>query len=275
MIDAALKASRRIIRDFGELDKLQVSRKGVDDFVTKSDLKSSEIILGILCEFADYSVLNEEGGNSDKKGDGFKKYRWIIDPLDGTVNFMHAIPMFAVSIALEEIDVKSGKREIIAGVISLPVMQEVYYAAKGMGAWVEKIGHVSASGQKERVRVSSRVGPSGLLHSFGAIEIGDENHQKRALSLIEQKKHVRYFGSTSISLAFLASGKFDIYFQHSENLWDVAAGILLVKEAGGVVVNFQGENFDLSDFDISQEKYDIVATNVPLLKQLQKNDFFE
>ena len=203
MIKAAEKASKILIRDFGEVEKLQVSIKGPADFVTNSDKKVEKILIEELNKAKkNYSILSEEIGkieNSDK--DNF----WIIDPIDGTTNFLHGVPHFAISIALR------NKNEIISGLIYDPIKNEMFYAEKDNGAFLNN----------QRIRVSSKKNLNECLFASGG---------KKE---IKSKLNIRKSGSAALDLAYVASGRFDGYFQNELNLWDIAAGLILVTEAGG------------------------------------------
>ena len=203
MIKAAEKASKILIRDFGEVEKLQVSIKGPADFVTNSDKKVEKILIEELnMAKKNYSILSEEIGkieNSDK--DNF----WIIDPIDGTTNFLHGVPHFAISIALR------NKNEIISGLIYDPIKNEMFYAEKDNGAFLNN----------QRIRVSSKKSLNECLFASGG---------KKE---IKSKLNIRKSGSAALDLAYVASGRFDGYFQNELNLWDIAAGLILVTEAGG------------------------------------------
>ena len=203
MIKAAEKASKILIRDFGELEKLQVSIKGPADFVTNSDKKVEKILIEELNKAKkNYSILSEEIGkieNSDK--DNF----WIIDPIDGTTNFLHGVPHFAISMALR------SKNEIISGLIYDPIKNEMFYAEKDNGAFINN----------QRIRVSSKKSLNECLFASGG---------KKE---IKSKLNIRKSGSAALDLAYVASGRFDGYFQNELNLWDIAAGLILVTEAGG------------------------------------------
>ncbi len=207
MIKAAEKASKILIRDFGELEKLQVSIKGPADFVTNSDKKVEKILIEELNKAKkNYSILSEEIGkieNSDK--DNF----WIIDPIDGTTNFLHGVPHFAISIALR------NKNEIISGLIYDPIKNEMFYAEKDNGAFLNN----------QRIRVSNKKSLNECLFATGG---------KKE---IKSKLNIRKSGSAALDLAYVATGRFDGYFQNELNLWDIAAGLILVTEAGGKTNN--------------------------------------
>ncbi|MBT4879761.1 MAG: inositol monophosphatase [Alphaproteobacteria bacterium] len=225
MTRAALKAGRGLIRDFGEVENLQVSRKGPADFVSTADLRSDKILREEL-SFArpGYSFLTEESGET--KGTD-EEFRWIIDPLDGTSNFLHSIPHFCISIALEQ----AG--EIIAGVIYDPLRDEMFCAEKGMGAFVNN----------RRLRVSGR---TDLTESMLATGIPFSGHGDREAFVKELQvmmgeiAGVRRLGAAALDLAYVAAGKFEGYWERDLCPWDVAAGILLVQEAGGYVTEIDG-----------------------------------
>ena len=205
MIKASEKASKILIRDFGEIEKLQVSRKGPTDFVTNSDLKTEKIIIDELKKAKpNYSIISEENGIEDNKDE---KNTWIIDPIDGTVNFLHGIPHFAISIALK------SNNEIISGLIFDPIKNEMFYAEKNNGAFFNN----------HRIRVSKKNKINDCLFVTGG-------KLKKELTLPYRKS-----GCAALDLAYVASGRYDGYFQRNLNLWDIAAGILIVKEAGGVI----------------------------------------
>jgi len=207
MIKAAEKASKSIIRDFGEVEKLQVSKKGPHDFVTKTDKTVEKILIEELSKSKkNYSFITEETGtikNIDKNN------FWIIDPIDGTNNFLHGIPHFAISIALK------SKDEILSGIIFDPIKDEMFYAEKEKGAYLNN----------QRLRVSKKNHIDECLFSSNTegVKFSDLN--------------MRNSGCAALDLAYVASGRLDGYFQKKINLWDVAAGVLMVKEAGGVVNN--------------------------------------
>ena len=205
MIKASEKASKILIRDFGEIEKLQVSKKGPSDFVTNSDLKTEKIIIEELKKAKPhYSIISEENGIEDNKD---RNNTWIIDPIDGTVNFLHGIPHFAISIALK------SKEEIISGIIFDPIKNEMFYAEKNNGAYFNN----------QRIRVSKKNEINDCLFVTGG--------------KIEKEPDLPYrkSGCAALDMAYVASGRYDGYFQNNLNLWDIAAGILLVKEAGGMV----------------------------------------
>ena len=213
MIKAAEKASKILIRDFGELEKLQVSSKGPSDFVTNSDKKVEKIIIEELTKTKKkFSILSEEIGkivNSDK--DNF----WIIDPIDGTTNFLHGIPHFAISIALKI------KEEIVSGLIFDPIKNEMFYAEKNCGAYFNN----------QRIRVSKKKKLDECLFATS----GKDD--------INNVLNTRKSGSAALDMAYVAAGRFDGYFQKNLSIWDIAAGIIIVKEAGGKIsdINYSSD----------------------------------
>ncbi len=225
MVQAALKAGKSLSRDFGEVQNLQVSLKGPGDFVSQADRKAEKIIQDELMKSRPtYGFLGEE--SEEIKGtDG--AHRWIVDPLDGTTNFLHGIPIFGVSIALER------NNEIVAGVIYNPAMDELYTAERGGGAFLND----------RRLRVASRRVLSDAVIGCGVPHLGRGNHGKFLLELrhvMGEVAGVRRFGSAALDLAYVAAGRLDGYWENDLSAWDIAAGIILVREAGGYVSDFNG-----------------------------------
>ena len=214
MIKASQKASKALIRDFGEIEKLQVSVKGPSNFVTNADIKAEKIIIEELMKAKkNYSIISEEDGskiNSDSEN------VWIIDPIDGTSNFLHGIPHFAISIALK------SNNEIISGLIYDPIKDEMFYAEKNNGAFFNN----------QRIKVTKKKEIENCLFATGGKE-------KVILDLITRKT-----GSAALDMAYVAAGRYDGYFQNNLNLWDVAAGIIIIKEAGGIIneINLSNHN---------------------------------
>ena len=205
MIKASEKASKILIRDFGEIEKLQVSKKGPSDFVTNSDLRVEKIIIEELKKAKpNYSVISEENGIENNKD---KNNTWIIDPIDGTINFLHGIPHFAISIALR------SNNEIVSGLIFDPIKNEMFFAEKDNGAFFNN----------QRIRVSQKNELNNCLFATG----GKVNK--------EPNLSYRKSGCAALDMAYVAAGRYDGYFQYNLNLWDIAAGIVLVKEAGGML----------------------------------------
>ena len=233
MIKASEKASKALIRDFGEIEKLQVSIKGPSDFVSNADTKAEKIIIEELKKAKpNYSILSEEDGSETNKD---KDNVWIIDPIDGTTNFLHGVPHFAISIAL-----KSGD-EIISGLIYDPIKDEMFYAEKNNGSFFNN----------KRIRVSKKKEVDSCLFATGGKE-------EINIELITRKS-----GSAALDMAYVAAGRYDGYFQDRLNLWDVAAGIIIVKEAGGIV-----NAIDLSKNDNIKIRASSSAINEKMLTKL-------
>ena len=227
MVKACRKAAKILIRDFGEIENLQVSLKGPGNFVTASDIKVEKILIEELQKARpNYSILSEEIGaiNNDIA------FKWIIDPIDGTANFLHGIPHFAMSVGLEH------NEEIICGIIYDPIKDEMFVAEKGNGSYLNN----------QRIRVSSRSKLKDCIIFTG----GPRKEAKdRELVLVEYKNFssevlipIRKLGSASLDMAYVAAGRCDGFWQRNLNYWDIAAGIILVKESGGFVTDFKGEN---------------------------------
>ena len=238
MIKASEKASKGLIRDFGELEQLQVSIKGPSDFVTNADIKAEKIIIDELTKSRkNYSILSEESGSKENKDiDNV----WIIDPIDGTINFLHGVPHFAISIALK------SNNEIVSGLIYDPIKDEMFYAEKNNGAYFNN----------KRIRVSKRKKMEDCLFASG--EIDNENIKQKT----NAKLSIRKSGSAALDMAYVASGRYDGYFQKNLNLWDIAAGIIIVKEAGGQV----------NDLNLKQNNnINIIASSSSINEKLLKN----
>ena len=247
MYKACMKASKTLIRDFGEIEKLQVSEKGPGDFVTASDKRVEKIIINELnVENSKYSVLCEEKGELIGKN---KEKRWIIDPIDGTTNFLNGLPHFAISIAYEE------KGEILSGIIFDPIKNEMFFAEKGQGAYLNNI----------RTRVSNKSDFKNSLLVTGGPRYTSNIKDKVFKEYIELAKKVRppirKSGSAALDLAYVAAGRFDGSWQRELKYWDIAAGIIILKESGGFINNLRGDNY-------LQDKIDIVATNSKIHKEL-------
>ena len=226
MAGAALKASRLLVRDFGEVEQLQVSRKGPADFVTAADLKSEKTLQRELSKARpDYGFLLEEGGAIE--GDG--RHRWIVDPLDGTLNFMHGLPHFAISIGLE----RDG--EIVAGVIHDPTRHETFWAERGAGAHLND----------RRLRVSERRRFDEAVIATGIPFRGRQGHESylaQMAALTPLVAGIRRFGSAALDLAYVAAGRYDGFWESGLSTWDIAAGLLIVREAGGFVSELDGRS---------------------------------
>jgi len=234
MIRACEKVSKIIIRDFGELEKLQVKKKGPKDFVTKTDMRVEKILIEELSKSKkNYSFITEETGiikNSDK--DTF----WIIDPIDGTTNFLHGIPHFAISIALK------FNNEIKSGVVFDPIKNEIFYAEKNNGSFFNN----------QRIRVSKKIDLNDCLFAT--------NH----LGAKKSDLNLRYTGCAALDLAYVGAGRLDGFFQNKINIWDVAAGAIIIEEAGGKVN-------DLNTFDINNVDIRAASSNIysKLLEKLE------
>ena len=253
MEKACKNASKSLIRDFGELEKLQISKKDMNDFVSSADIKASKSIAYSLSkDKPDFLQIDEETYRfSDIEKLNQDKPLFIIDPLDGTLNFMHGIPFFAVSIGLVV------RKEIIAGAIYNPILNEFFWAHKGSGAWLNGT----------RIRVSNRRHLEDCMIATG-FQIKHQDSLPsyfKELQVIGSKTGIRRLGSAAMDLAYVANGKFDGFWEHNLKIWDIAAGIILVKEAGGVVLNEKGKNFDLST-DLS-----LIASNPNIYEELIKN----
>jgi myo-inositol-1(or 4)-monophosphatase len=225
MANAALKAARGLVRDFGEVEQLQVSVKGPADFVSAADLKAEKTLKAELARARPgFGFLMEESGVTEGSD---KSHRWIVDPLDGTTNFLHGIPQFCISIALE----RDG--EVIAGIVYEPVRDEMFWAEKGAGAFQND----------RRLRVSARRSLADALIGTGIPfrERGDHPRYLRTLeSVMRSTCGVRRMGAAALDLAYVAAGRFDGFWEFGLSPWDMAAGILLVRESGGHVTDIAG-----------------------------------
>tara|TARA_B100000029_G_scaffold190174_1_gene188049 strand:- start:173 stop:958 length:786 start_codon:yes stop_codon:yes gene_type:complete len=246
MVKASRKASKVLIRDFGEIENLQVSVKGPGDFVTAADKKVEKIVIDELQKARPtYSILSEEVGkiNNDKS------FKWIIDPIDGTSNFLHGIPHFAISIGLEH------EGEIICGTIYDPIKDEMFISEKGNGSYLNN----------QRIRVSSRSKLKDCIVFTG----GPKRDSKDRESALKEYYNfsskvlipIRKLGSAALDMAYVAAGRADGFWQRNLNYWDIAAGIILVRESGGFVTDFYGDNKFL-------ENKTIIATNSRINKEM-------
>ncbi|MBV1694983.1 MAG: inositol monophosphatase [Hyphomicrobiales bacterium] len=230
MISAARKAGRSLTRDFGEVENLQVSVKGPANFVSAADHKAEEILFQELQKARPgYGFLMEERGAI---AGADKTHRWIVDPLDGTTNFLHGVPMFAISIGLERDD------QIVAGLIYNPIMDEMFMAEKGKGAFL-----ADRSGRDRRLRVAARKTLEDCLVTVGIPHRGRTNHPrflKEAADLMANVAGLRRTGSAALDLAWVAAGRFDAYYEYGLGAWDVAAGSVIIREAGGIVTDMAG-----------------------------------
>jgi myo-inositol-1(or 4)-monophosphatase len=248
MIAAARKAARPLIRDFGELENLQISQKGPGDFVTHADKRTEQILIDELTRARPgYGFLGEEGGAIEGKD---KSHRFIIDPIDGTTNFLHGIPHFAISIALERDGV------LVAGLVFNPITDELYTAEKGHGTYLND----------KRLRVASRKELAPSLFATGLPFLGRPHHARamaETTTVMAASSGIRRFGAAALDLAYVAAGRVDGFWEHDINIWDTAAGIVLVREAGGIVSDFAGRTDGLKGDEI-------VCANEHLHPQLLK-----
>ena len=234
MIKACEKASKVIIRDFGELENLQVSKKGPKDFVTNTDKRVEKILIEELSKTKkNYSFITEESGKILNKN---KNVFWIIDPIDGTTNFLHGVPHFAISVALQKED------EIISGLICDPIKNEIFYAEKNIGSFINN----------NRVRVSNKSNLEECL--FASNNDG--------IKSVHPRLNLRNTGCAALDLAYVGCGRLDGYFHNKINLWDIAAGKIIIEEAGGKVNN-------IKDFEIRQ--IDIRAGNPNIYDKMIQN----
>jgi myo-inositol-1(or 4)-monophosphatase len=225
MVDAVRKAARSLVRDFGEVENLQVSLKGPGDFVSNADRRAEEILRQELTKARPgYGLLMEESGEIPGTDD---QHRWIVDPLDGTTNFLHGIPIFAISVALER------QGQLVAGVIYNPVSDELYVAERGGGAFVND----------RRLRVANRRALHECVIGTGIPFIGRGDHRaflQQQQIVMNETAGIRRCGAAALDLAWVAAGRFDGFWETGLHPWDVAAGIVLIREAGGFVTDFSG-----------------------------------
>ncbi|RWE73682.1 MAG: inositol monophosphatase [Mesorhizobium sp.] len=248
MVQAAMKAGRSLSRDFGEVQNLQVSMKGPGDYVSQADRKAEEIVYAELSKARPgYAFLMEERGAVEGED---AQHRWIVDPLDGTTNFLHGIPLFSVSIALER------QGQVVAGVVYNPAMDELYTAERGGGAFMND----------RRLRVAGRSKLTDAVIGCGVPHLGRGQHGNFLIELrnvMAEVSGVRRLGSAALDLAYVAAGRMDGFWETGLSSWDIAAGILLVREAGGFV----------SDMDGAQDMLDngeVIAGNELIQRALLK-----
>ncbi|WP_421703369.1 inositol monophosphatase family protein [Aliiroseovarius sp.] len=248
MIKAARKAGRSLVKDFREVENLQVSMKGAGDFVSRADIAAEKIIREELMEARpNYGWLAEEGGEIEGKD---PTRRWIVDPLDGTTNFLHGLPHWAVSIALEH------KGEIVAGVVFDAAKDEMFYAEKGAGAWLNE----------SRLRVSGR---NRMIESIFAtgLPFGGRSDLPATLQdlarLMPACAGVRRWGAAALDMAYVAAGRYDGFWERRLNAWDVAAGIVIVREAGGLIEPMDPEGSMLDDGEV-------ICSNEPIFEKFSK-----
>ncbi|MFT6071874.1 MAG: myo-inositol-1(or 4)-monophosphatase [Alphaproteobacteria bacterium] len=239
IIGAVQKALRPLGRDFREIEKLQITKKGVSDFVTSADIRTEQILVDALKEARPkFGFITEETGVIDGKD---KDHIWIIDPIDGTTNFMHGIPHFAIAVALQY------KSEVIAALTFNPITGEEFYAEKGKGSYLN--GH--------RIRISSRIDMESSLFATGLPFKGCEGLPlalKETEAFLNETAGIRRCGSAALDLAYVACGRFEGYWERNLHIWDIAGGILLVTEAGGKVTSL------VKDADPMQNGH-IIASN--------------
>ena len=248
---ACLKASRALIRDFGELENLQVSAKGPGDFVSSADKRTEKIIIEELMKVnPNYGIITEESGIHNINN---KDNRWIIDPIDGTMNFLNGVPQFAISVGYEE------NGEIKCGVIFDPIKNEMFYAEKGNGAYLNN----------SRIRVSNKRKLKDAMIVTGGPKFSSKIKNKIYEEFIKVSQNIdipiRKYGSASLDLAYVASGRFDGFWQRELNYWDIAAGLVIIKEAGGFVNFFEEDekaplkkNILASNSNIHDELKDLI-----------------
>lgn len=260
MQSAARKASRSLVRDFGEVENLQVSRKGPADFVTAADKMAEEVLLDNLRrDRPGYNFLMEEGG--EIKGSD-QTHRFIVDPLDGTTNFLHGIPHFAISIALE----RDG--ELIAGLVYNPVSDEMFHAEKGRGAYL----NAGRGGADIKLRAAARTNFNESIFATGIPFLGRPGHGKFLTELhkvMGESAGVRRFGAASLDLCWAAAGRFDGYWERGLAPWDTAAGIVIAREAGLRVEQLGNDSETLADHDPCFSG-NIICANETLLPELKK-----
>jgi len=246
MAGAARKAARGLVRDFGEVEQLQVSRKGPADFVSQADHKAERVLKAELQKARPtYGFLMEESGASAGSD---PQHRWLVDPLDGTTNFLHGIPHFCISIGLQRDD------EIVAALVFDPTRDETFWAEKGHGAYVNE----------RRLRVSARGNLPDSVIATGIPFMGRAGHEQflaEAKAVMNQVAGIRRFGAAALDLAYVAAGRYDGFWEHGLQPWDMAAGILLVREAGGFVCDLDGK-------DRMLESGTILAANEKLQRPL-------
>src|SRR5216683_2557402 len=253
---AALKAARGLIRDFGEVEQLQVSVKGPGEFVTTADLRAEKVLRAELTKARPgYGLLTEEGGG---EAGSDPRHRWIVDPLDGTTNFLHGIPHFAISIALE----RDG--EIVAGLVYEPTRDEMFWAEKGIGAYLND----------RRLRVSARRSLGEALIGTGLPFRGHGDHQTYLATLSRvaaATSGVRRLGAAALDLAYVAAGRFDGFWEFALSPWDIAAGIILVREAGGYLSDMAGGHEMLASGDVLAANDHLHLPLAALIREAMRN----
>jgi len=255
MTDAVMKASRSLKRDFGEVENLQVSRKGPGDFVSSADRKAEQILRDLLEKARPgYGLVMEEQGIVEGAD---KSHRWHIDPLDGTTNFLHGVPQFSISVGLER------EGQIVAGVIYDPIKDEIFIAERGKGAFMNN----------RRLRVASRRDMIDSLISCGMPHAGKSNHgqfMRELATIMPLAGGMRRFGSAALDMAYVACGRADAYWERGLNSWDIAAGIILIREAGGYVSDANGGDNPLETGSVACGNEFLHRDLVKLLAQANK-----
>jgi len=256
MQNAAQKAARRLLRDFAEVEQLQVSVKGPSDFVSQADIRAEQTLREELTKARPgYGFLMEESGQS---GNPDWSFRWVVDPLDGTSNFLHGVPHWCISVALEQRR-QDGAGEIVAGLIYNPVVDEMFWAERGGGAYVNE----------RRLRVASRREIKDALFATGIPFAAVSAHRRLAFArtlgvLMPQVAGIRRFGAAALDMAWVAAGRYDGYWELGLKPWDMAAGMLIVREAGGFVTDAAGREAVMHEAAAN----DIVTANPALHPRL-------
>jgi len=254
IIAAARKAGRPLVRDFGELENLQISMKGPADFVTSADKRTEKILIDELSHARpNYGFLAEESGVVEGKD---KSHRFIIDPIDGTTNFMHGVPHFAISIALER------EGQLVNGVIYNPVTDDLFYAEKNHGAYLNN----------KRLRVAARKEMAPSLFATGLPFMGRPGLARagaETAAVLSVSSGIRRFGAASLDMAYVAAGRFDAFWERGLKSWDIAAGIVLVREAGGMVMDMNGGDTMLTSGDVLCGNENLAPQLLKLLKAVK------
>jgi myo-inositol-1(or 4)-monophosphatase len=253
MVKAARRAGRSLKRDLGEIENLQVSMKGPANFVSLADRRAEEMLYDDLAKARPgYGFIGEEGGQREGAD---KSHTWIVDPLDGTTNFLHGIPQFAISIALQR------EGTVIAGVIYNPANEELYTAERGKGAFLND----------QRIRVAGRRKLNECVIACGLPHIGRGDHELSRQEMSELQNRVaglRRFGAASLDMAFVAAGRLDGYWERNLQSWDMAAGLIIVREAGGIVSGIAGDDDPLITRNVICGNEFVHAELVKILKPL-------
>ena len=266
VINAIKKASVGISRDFYEIEKLQISKKGVADFVTNADLKAEKTLVATLQKARpQYSFLTEESGEiqSIEPQNRDIEYKWVIDPIDGTFNFMHGLPFFCISIALVKIE--QNKKSVLLGAVSNPINNEIFWAGRNEGAYL-----LDQMGGRRKMIVSKHNNFEKMICGINYCNIAyyqmSCSGKNKYLEYVQQKNaHIRMFGASALEMAYLADGRINLLVQDKMKAWDYAAGLLLIKEAGGVVKDLSGNDFEFDTDDGS------IAGNIETVMEIEKN----